>query len=581
MTSLVGNPLDLPYRLQSLGVGPFPRTFMREMADPSLVEFKGRYYLFPSVSGGFWYSDDLIGWDFRATPELPVYDYAPDLQEIDGQLVFCASLAKGTCDFYRTADPMSGTWERIPGSFAFFDPCLFQDDDGRVYLYWGSSGKKPVMGQELDRETFRPIGEPVEIVRGQPVIHGWERFGTDWDASAQPKIQTLIQGDTYMEGAWMTKHDGTFYLQYSSTGTQINTYSDGYYTARSPLGPFEYSPYSPFSSNPAGFFTAAGHGATVKDNRGNWWHTATMRISKRHMFERRVGLWPAGFDEDGVLFCNQEFADYPLVMPDGPADPWSLTAREMLLSWRRPVSASSSRPRHPATLAVEEDVRTYWVPATSEPGEWISVELDEGSTVSSIQVNIADHDVKPPRPDRADTGMTLIWRRHIDLSEPPVEVLVEGSMDAVTWESIYDSRGTDLSRTHLFIELDSPRKLRHVRVTGFAQPYGSTFAVSGVRVFGQGAGDPPAAVSPTVRRVGPMNADVHWPAAPSADGYNARYGLAADKLYHSWLVRDANSLDLASLNTGHEYWIAVDSFNANGITRGTPVRVAAEPSEGH
>lgn len=152
-------------------------------------------------------------------------------------------------------------------------------------------------------------------------------------------------------------------------------------------------------------------------------------------------------------------------------------------------------------------------------------------------------------------------------------------MDAVTWEALYDSRGSGLSRTHLFIELDSPRKLRHVRVTGFAQPYASTFAVSGLRVFGHGNGTAPEAVLPTADRVGSMNADIRWRGVTGADGYNVRYGLAADKLYHSWLVRDGHELDLASLNTGHEYWVAVDSFNANGITRGTPVHVAAEPSE--
>lgn len=47
-----------------------------------------------------------------------------------------------------------------------------------------------------------------------------------------------------------------------------------------------------------------------------------MRISVNHVFERRIGLFPAGFDADGVLFCNQNFADYPMVVPDGPFDPW-------------------------------------------------------------------------------------------------------------------------------------------------------------------------------------------------------------------------------------------------------------------
>ena len=42
-----------------------------------------------------------------------------------------------------------------------------------------------------------------------------------------------------------------------------------------------------------------------------------MSISMHHLFERRIGLFPAGFDEEGNMFCNQNFADYPLEIPEG------------------------------------------------------------------------------------------------------------------------------------------------------------------------------------------------------------------------------------------------------------------------
>ncbi|MEV6301307.1 hypothetical protein AB0M02_17995 [Actinoplanes sp. NPDC051861] len=48
---------------------------------------------------------------------------------------------------------------------------------------------------------------------------------------------------------------------------------------------------------------------------------------------------------------------------------------------------------------------------------------------------------------------------------------------------------------------------------------------------------------------------------------------ASDKLYHCWQVDDATALDLRSLNAGHAYWVAVDTFNTNGVTRGTPVPI--------
>src|SRR6478735_4417613 len=91
MTETICNPLDLPYRFQELTVGPFYRRVVREGADPSLIRYEGRYYLFVSMSGGFWHSVDLKNWDFVATPTLPNYDYAPDVRIIDGHIVVCAS----------------------------------------------------------------------------------------------------------------------------------------------------------------------------------------------------------------------------------------------------------------------------------------------------------------------------------------------------------------------------------------------------------------------------------------------------------------------------------------------------------
>lgn len=579
----ISNPLDLPYRLQNLAVGP-KRSVSREAADPSIVRFQDRFYLFASMSGGFWHSDDLVTWSFVETPTLPNYDYAPDVREIDGSLVVCASRPKSACSFYRSADPLSGVWEEIPGTFAFWDPSLFQDDDGRVYLYWGCSAKTPIWGIELDRATFAPIGERVVLIENDVTHRGWERLGENHRLPERPTLgqrlfARFVGSTPFIEGAWMTKHDGRYYLQYSAPGTQYNTYADGYYTATSPLGPFTYSAHSPFSSKPGGFITAAGHGSTFTDRHGNWWHTSTMRISKNHMFERRLGLFPAGFDEDGVLFCNQEFADYPMTIPDGPADPWSLSARMMLLSYRRPVTSSSAAPDHPASLVVDEDIRTHWLPNDDSSGQWVTVDLGPEATVHAVQVNLAEHRLRAPKRARSQTKMTAVWRRHIDLVEHPAEFLLEGSHDGAAWTTLRDTRNANSNRTHEFIVLDEPTSYQYVRLTGFRQAYGSRIAVSGLRVFGHGNGQPPAATSASASQTGPMNALVTWTAVPGAQGYNVRYGLAANKLYASWLVYGTNELDLSSLNAGESYWVAVDSFNENGITRGEPFQITKEEGD--
>jgi hypothetical protein len=194
MDRIICNPIDLPYRYQDMVVPGFARVVCREGADPSLVRFRGRYYLFVSMSGGFWHSPDLVAWEFVATPGLPILDYAPDVREIDGALVFTASNADRPCSFWRTTDPLSGEFEEIPGPFPFWDPNLFQDDDGRVYLYWGCSNDQPIRGVELDRATLKPLGEPTELFGGDDAARGWERFG-EADGTNVPDGASPYGGD--------------------------------------------------------------------------------------------------------------------------------------------------------------------------------------------------------------------------------------------------------------------------------------------------------------------------------------------------------------------------------------------------
>ena len=85
------NPLNLPYQYQ-LSVRDGVDTAFREAADPSLVLFQGKYWLFPSMTGGFFTSTDLCDWEFHPfTEEIPIHDYAPDVCVIDGALWFSAS----------------------------------------------------------------------------------------------------------------------------------------------------------------------------------------------------------------------------------------------------------------------------------------------------------------------------------------------------------------------------------------------------------------------------------------------------------------------------------------------------------
>lgn len=586
MVPVICNPIDLPYRYQDFGRGPM-RAVFRESADPSVVRFRGRFYLFGSMSGGFWHSADLGSWEFVRAPQLPAGDYAPDVRELNGHLYVTASRRKGACPIFRSADPLTEPFERIADSaFPFWDPNLFQDDDGRVYLYWGCSNTEPVRGVQLDPDTLQPLGETVDLLTGHPEEYGWERPGesnrTVPPSTLKQKLSARLFGThsrtPFIEGAWLTKHGDTYYLQYAGPGTEYNVYADGYYTGPTPLGPFTYAPDSPFSSKPGGFITGAGHGSTFQDEHGNWWHAATMRISVNHHFERRIGLFPAGFDEDGVLFCNQNFADYPLALPDRKVDPWTgCAAGWMLQSYRAAATASSSLPGHGPELAVDEDIRTWWVAGTDRPGEALTVDMGNARLVHAIQVNLADHrltDHKPKRPLR-DPDESRSAFRTVVTDDHPAAYVLEGSDDGRSWRVLFDGRTDSSDAPHRLVRLPEPRRLRFVRVTGMSVPWDAHFAVSGLRVFGLDDRPLPAAVSPSVARVEPRNALVRWEPAEGADGYNVRYGRRPDKLYHSWQVWGATELDLSTLNAAEEYWVAVDAYNAGGVTEGRPIPMPA------
>ena len=94
-----------------------------------------------------------------------------------------------------------------------------------------------------------------------------------------------------MEGASMTKHNGKYYLQYAAPGTQFNVYGDGVYIGETPLGPFTYMKNNPMSFKPGGFTNGAGHGVTVKQTNGQYWHfILPLRRLMRTVFLRKRKL---------------------------------------------------------------------------------------------------------------------------------------------------------------------------------------------------------------------------------------------------------------------------------------------------
>jgi len=115
--------------------------------------------------------------------------------------------------------------EVTPGDFEFWDPSLFHDLDGRSYLYWGCSDAAPILGVELDTKRLAPIGEPVELVRGDPDRRGWEQLReTDPRPGPVPQSSSELTAP-WIEGSWMSRHGELYYLQYAAPATEYNSYA--------------------------------------------------------------------------------------------------------------------------------------------------------------------------------------------------------------------------------------------------------------------------------------------------------------------------------------------------------------------
>lgn len=552
------NPVNLDY-----GFTPIPNFSdwgrHRATADPVIVTYKGDYYLFSTNQWGYWWSNDLSDWHFVSRsflkPWHKVYDdlCAPAVGIIgDTMLVFGSTYGR---DFpiWMSTNPKANEWtEAVPAfDMGGWDPAFFTDDDGRLYMYNGSSNRYPMYGIELDRKTLQPMGYRKEMYLLEPDRYGWQRFGEHMD-------NTFL--DPFMEGAWMTKHNGKYYLQYGAPGTEFSGYADGVLVGEGPLGPF--IPQSdPISFKPGGFARGAGHGATFQDHWKNWWHVSTIMLSVKNNFERRIGIWPAGFDSDGVMYCYTAFGDYPHYLPGGEAD--HLQPRFtgwMLLNYQKPVQVSSTFGGFHANYAVDEAMKTYWSAATANRGEWIQSDLGGLCTVRAIQINYADQDAE-------------FLGKRTDIFH---QYRLLHSRDGKKWEVLVDKSQNKTDVPHDYVELPKAVETRFIKLENIHMATGK-FAISGLRVFGKGTGAVPDTVKTFMvlrTEKDKRSAWIKWSPVSNAWAYNIYYGTEPDKLYNCIMVHDGNEYWFKGMDNRKTYFFRIEAINENGVSERSEVRKA-------
>ncbi|WP_455606728.1 family 43 glycosylhydrolase [Bacteroides sp.] len=568
------NPMNLDY-----GWGCFQKREKkaRTAADPVIVLFKDKYYLFTTMDiGGYRVSDDLITWkDVYFNPEIHVsaldidHYVAPAVAADDNYVYFInftRDRSKKKVDVIRSADPENGKWEKCGEVRRMADPCLFIDD-GRFYFYYGLGAEQSTTFFEVNPETFEEIEGTKKVLREyitdvKECTSGYH-FGRrelydEIDASAwMGKFQKI----PCPEGAWIVKNNDKYYLQYATPGTICNWYCDIVMESDSANGGFIEQPYNPVSLKVGGFIGGAGHSCVFKDKYGNWWQATSMWIGNHDEFERRIGLFPVSFDAKGRMRTHTVLGDYPMLLPQKKFEPQDISAFGwMLQSFNKACMASSSLSGFEPEKAADENVRTWWSAESGNAGEHFVMNFGKKVQINSVQINFAEQDINPEAPKETDYHAYKLYT----------------SNDGHTWKLLADKSGNKTAVPHEYLELSKPVEASYMKVENVHTPKEGKFALLDLRVFGSGYSDKPGQVKElSVKRnqEDGRYASIAWNKAFGADGYLVRFGYQPDFLNQCIQVKgnETTELLLHILTKGVKYYYRVDTYNDSGITEGNVI----------
>ncbi len=263
-----------------------------DFPDPDVIRVDDTYYMvtttmfvFPGVT--VLKSKDLVNWEYCSNA-IPRFDFSPCYNLDSGNRYgrgqwatsikynkgkyYLLFMTWGEGGFICSADKAEGPWEIRHLPKMFYDPGLFFDDDGRIYVGHGN-GKISIT--ELD-QNFAPKGDDVLVFTGD-IRHG-------------------------LEGTRMYKIGGYYYLYCTyggPDGIQVALRSKNIY------GPYEQKVV--ISETRKGVNFGVHQGALIETQTGEWW---TMLFVDVGPFGRCPSLhpvtwtdgWPmVGLDGHGVI----------------------------------------------------------------------------------------------------------------------------------------------------------------------------------------------------------------------------------------------------------------------------------------
>ena len=600
------NPINISYRFQVDQSNP--ARWYRAIADTQPVYYKGEYWIFPTCASGYFYSSDLINWKFVLSAAPNIDAYAPAVFVLGDYLYVSRS---GASPLYKSNDPHNGgSWTQVRTT-SYQDPAYFMDPDtGRLFALTGCAGltttsQVAIRIVEIDTTSPTLAQKPVDTTKPGATSAGYavnylSRNIRGYEVPGQLNDNYATSAQSWLEGSGMIKHDGKYYVYYCGPGTEYAGYCDACYVADDPLGPYTWCDNGPFAYKSTGFTVGAAHGHTVyEQTTGRLWKFGTIAISNSNIFERRANLYPVNFNSKGQPETDLSFADYPMYVPLNPKGSyehqgpgWSLlsfgaaaTASSTYDTTVTSPAATGMAPFHITPgAAFDESIRTWWSAQTGDAGEWIMGDLGKVCTVRAAQVNFADQDAA-----RISTSQPAA-RAY----EGVYRYLFEYSVDGKNWYPIADRSNavnpanSAQDYSHDYYELVTGIPMRYVRVTNEGPvPANGKFAISDIRLFGDGGGSAPGAVNDfTLSRVDGRDnrtVQVSWNPVDKADGgyvgYIVRFGVDPNDLNIHYQTINNTSVTIPilstytdqTMSTPVEYYFRIDTYNNSGVTVGTKV----------
>jgi hypothetical protein len=444
-----------------------PKTDFRETADPSVIYYEGKWYLYSSC-GMAYYTEDFVNWKHV---RLEPYDigYAPTVVRWNNKFLLTACLAK----LWEADNPL-GPFKEIGPMLDYDgkpleewkDPMLFADDDGSLYAYWGLGGKG-IKGAPLKPDEPNRLAAPEKYLVAFNPDHEWERYG----AFNEHKYRS------YCEGSWMFKYRGRYYLTYAAPGTEFRTYGMGAYVSDSPLGTFYYLPDSPFMKKTSGLIIGPGHGSIVEGPNGTLWAFYTCHVGNSHIFERRIGMDAIEVTPDGRL-VSRGASEVPQWAPGVLANP----ADDNDVGWKpitanKPARASSYSPGRTPNYAVDNSLTTWWEPLTNDASPWLICHALDLFNVYAVRIHWSETGLD------YDSGAV----------PSPIKYIVELSpnRDGDAWFKVVDESNNDedmLIDYKTFPQFSAYR----IRVKILEKPARINIGILELTAFGLSPDNPPA-----------------------------------------------------------------------------------------